>query len=149
MLRELQQEQRLDKALKLFREYMGITQQDLAQLIHGSSNQISRMERGRFDEIRATRYVMAVCNIIREKTGVVLDAEGLLNRTAQSNSRTGHRGVCYVPHRKKYIVTISALREHYYLGGYDSLEQAISIRRAAELKLSEGPDALRLWIKSL
>jgi hypothetical protein len=64
-----------------------------------------------------------------------------------SRSNTGFKGVTYRKNNNKYIATIYTNKKHYYLGGYDTPEEASIIRNQAE-KAKEGKYFLE-WYETL
>ena len=53
---------------------------------------------------------------------------------ANSNSKTGVRGVCYINSKKKYKAFLSLNKKYYVLGFFDNLNDAIKARKEAEEK---------------
>lgn len=51
------------------------------------------------------------------------------------NNRSGVRGVYFYPRYGKWEVTIGRDGEHFYLGRYDSFDEAVAVRHAAEKDL--------------
>lgn len=67
---------------------------------------------------------------------VCTHTENTWNSRAQSNSRSGHAGVLRSGDR--WSAQIQVHGKHYYLGTYDSIEEAIEVRaRAAIEKMGE------------
>lgn len=59
----------------------------------------------------------------------------LINRKkANSNSKTGVRGVCYITSMKKYKAYLYLNKKYYFLGYYDNINGAIKARKEAEEK---------------
>lgn len=59
-----------------------------------------------------------------------------------TNSTTGIRGVCYDKHSKKYIAHICFKRQKRSLGYFDSLDEAVAARRAAEDEIGREVDRI-------
>ena len=54
------------------------------------------------------------------------------NRSKPSNNTSGHPGVCWKKQRSKWEARIKHNYKQFYLGLFESLEEAISARKAAE-----------------
>jgi len=54
--------------------------------------------------------------------------------TANSNSKTGVRGVCWINSKKKYKAFIYLNKNYHFLGYYDDIEKAKKARNDAEEK---------------
>lgn len=68
----------------------------------------------------------------------------LQSRKVPKNSTTGYRGVYLI--RGKYVAKINFQRKAYYLGAYDTVEDAASARREAEQLLFQGTEEhYRKW----
>lgn len=48
-----------------------------------------------------------------------------INRTAQSNSKSGIKGICWDKNRKRWRATATRNKKQYHLGFYKSIEEAI------------------------
>lgn len=57
-----------------------------------------------------------------------------LDKKVNKNSSTGHTGVCWRPRDHKYFAYITVERKQIGLGLYDSLDDAVAARAAAEQK---------------
>lgn len=55
----------------------------------------------------------------------------------QSNNTSGHPGVIYRPKKNKWLAMIGYKKRRIYLGEFDTLEQAVQVRKAAEKKYAE------------
>lgn len=56
------------------------------------------------------------------------------SETPPKNNRTGHKGISYSSEKRKYHAYINLHRKRIFLGYYDSLEKAITVRKEAEKK---------------
>lgn len=56
------------------------------------------------------------------------------NRTANSNSTSGIKGVCWMKNRSKWRVQIQANGKYIYVGLFENLELAISAHQSAAKK---------------
>jgi len=56
------------------------------------------------------------------------------NSKIQSNNTSGYRGICWHKEVEKWIVRITVNWKRINLGYYSDLQEAIEVRRAAELK---------------
>lgn len=139
----------LAETIRNYRLYAKITQQELADAIGCSKTQITRIETGRYHEIKSNRYAIALRNHIAKVTGVLVDTSAIDKYQAQCNSKTGVRGVCYIENREKFVATLSCNGKQYNLGKYDTMEEAILIRKRAELIAVEGAQALSDFIVEL
>ena len=63
------------------------------------------------------------------------ESENLCNSKLRVDNTSGHKGVSWLPGEKKWQVYITKDKKTRHLGRVDSLEEAISIRRAAEAQL--------------
>lgn len=50
------------------------------------------------------------------------------------HSKTGRTGVCLNPNKEGYVVFIHANRKQHYIGAFDSFDEAVAAREAAEEK---------------
>lgn len=137
------------EAIHSYRLYADLTQKELAGIIGCSKTQITRIEAGRYQEIRGNRYAIALRNHIAEQTGILVDTSAIDKYEAQRNSKTGIRGVCYVESRKKYTVTIGLNGIHYNVGRYATIEDATRVRQEAELMAALGDEAFANWFHGL
>lgn len=62
-------------------------------------------------------------------------AENSQNQKLKSNNKIGVRGVYWDKREQKYVVRIQVRRKRTSFGYYDSLEEALAVRIAAEKKL--------------
>lgn len=65
----------------------------------------------------------------------IIDTKGV---TGLRQSNTGHLGVSFDQRRKKYAATIYLKRKHYALGYYTNIEDAVTIRKEAEMHRADG-----------
>lgn len=63
-------------------------------------------------------------------------SEQLINRRLQLNNKSGHKGVSWAKHNKKWEASIKIHGKKTYLGCYADIEDAIKARKLAELKRS-------------
>lgn len=73
-------------------------------------------------------------NYNKENCRWATDSEQAFNIRKRVANRSGRTGVCWHKSSGKWIAQISYRREHIYLGIYDSFEEAVKVREAAELK---------------
>lgn len=57
------------------------------------------------------------------------------NMGIATNNESGVKGVYWYPRYNKWEVTISKSGEHFYLGRYESFDEAVAVRRVAEKDL--------------
>lgn len=62
--------------------------------------------------------------------------EKIKSRKIPSNNTTGYKGVYFI--KGKYVAKIVFQKKPYYLGSYDTLEEAVQARRNAEAVLFDG-----------
>lgn len=67
-------------------------------------------------------------------------------RATRSNNTSGYPGVSRK--RNKWAAKITVEKITYQLGSYDSIEDAITVRREAEQMLRESPDGFPQWVIS-
>jgi HNH endonuclease/AP2 domain len=65
----------------------------------------------------------------------VSNSENLHNRGAPKNSTTGHKGVCFVKSRNKYVAYKTIMYKRKHLGIFDTLEEAVQCRKLFEESL--------------
>ena len=65
---------------------------------------------------------------------VTTNANNLRNGTLRINNTTGTTGVYYDAKRKRYAVTIKVNYKTIHLGRYKTLDEAINVRKKAEVK---------------
>lgn len=65
---------------------------------------------------------------------VVTHAENMMNKKAYKNNTSGHKGVYRSKNGEKWIVTISIDKKQREMGRFDSLEEAIKVRKELEIK---------------
>ena len=70
----------------------------------------------------------------KENLRVVLHNENLMNTKLYSNNTTGVKGVYWDKNRKKWMVCITAYKHTYHLGRFDNFDDAVRVRKEAELK---------------
>lgn len=56
------------------------------------------------------------------------------NRGVRTDNSTGHKGICRHKTTQKYQVNIGVNKKFLYLGSFDTLDEAIKVRKEAELK---------------
>lgn len=59
----------------------------------------------------------------------------IMDKKMLKNNTSGVRGVSWIKSRSKWIAQIMFKGKNYYLGGYDTLEEAARIRKIAEQKM--------------
>lgn len=64
----------------------------------------------------------------------VTKSQNAMNSKIRSDNITGVTGVCYSVRDKRYIAQISVDGKHILLGYFKTIEEAIAVRRAAEIK---------------
>lgn len=60
--------------------------------------------------------------------------ENLMNQNLNKNNKSGNKGVCYSKSINKYVATIGFKGKTINLGSYSTIDEAISVRKEAELK---------------
>jgi len=65
---------------------------------------------------------------------IVTPQNNSINKGKQSNNTSGHVGVSFDKSRNKYAPHIKLHRKKIFLGRYDTIEEAIEIRKNAELQ---------------
>lgn len=70
----------------------------------------------------------------RSNLRVVTHADNTKNHITQINNTSGTSGVHYCERDNKWIARISVNGERIYLGSFDNKEEAVSIRKEAEIK---------------
>lgn len=63
---------------------------------------------------------------------VCTSSQNSMNRMMQSNNTSGVIGVHYDKHRKKWKAEIKINRKNRYIGRYNTIEEAVNARKAAE-----------------
>lgn len=64
------------------------------------------------------------------------------NGTIYSSNTSGTRGVCFNKAARKYVARISCDKGRISLGHFDTLEEAVAVRKAAEAKYWRGCSSL-------
>lgn len=73
--------------------------------------------------------------------------EWLANRKSRSDNKSGFRGV-FRKKNGRFRVTIGFKREKFYLGSYETMEEAVEIRKKAEKEIHEAfLDKYKKWQK--
>ena len=88
------------------------------------SNQIERYSSCGCKQNRSTK----------ERMAEISDPESLKTNRPTAKSTTGVRGVYFNKRKKRYQVFINVNKKPKYLGSYVSLEEAVKIRREAEIE---------------
>lgn len=70
----------------------------------------------------------------------VTSSENKRNMGIHVNNKSGVPGVYWYPRYSKWEVTIRSNGEHIYLGRYDDLDEAIKVRKEAEIKYNFHPN---------
>ena len=70
----------------------------------------------------------------KENLRITNNANNLRNGTLRPNNKTGVVGVSYCEESKKYTAHIKVNYKSIYLGAFDTLEEAKTIRKNAEIK---------------
>ena len=65
---------------------------------------------------------------------IVNDEQNSLNQGLKSNNTSGYKGVSWNKRRNKWEVYINVNKKRIKLGYYDDLEEAIKVRKEAEIK---------------
>ncbi len=78
------------------------------------------------------KYSMSKLHHKQSKEDTNLDL--IARKKANSNSRTGVRGVCYITSIKKYKAYLYLNKEYHFLGYYKDIDNAIQARKKAEEK---------------
>jgi hypothetical protein len=73
----------------------------------------------------------------KENLRITNNANNLRNGNIRKNNKTGVNGVYYDKERNKYIASIKVNYKKIFLGRFKTLEEAIKIRKQAELKYWE------------
>lgn len=60
-----------------------------------------------------------------------------LSKKLSSNNKTGVKGVFWYNRRQKYVAKIEFMKKQYFLGYYNSLEEAAIVRKQAEEMMFE------------
>ena len=60
--------------------------------------------------------------------------EQVINRGMQKNNTSGHKGVSWDKRKKKWKAQIKVDKKQIHLGLFDNLEEAVAVRKEAELK---------------
>lgn len=70
----------------------------------------------------------------KEKLRIVTPLQNSINRSIQSNNKSGVTGVYWSKQRNKWIAQITVNKKAINLGGYNSFDEAVSVRKEAERK---------------
>ena len=62
-------------------------------------------------------------------------SENIFNSKLYSKNKTGTRGVSYYANNKRYIADLKVRGKRYYLGSYETLEEASKVRKEYERKI--------------
>lgn len=65
---------------------------------------------------------------------ITSNANNLRNGTVRTNNKSGITGVSYDKKRKKYVSSIKVYYKNINLGRFDTIEEAIKVRKNAEVK---------------
>ena len=60
--------------------------------------------------------------------------DNMKNTRLYDNNKSGYKGVCYNKRQKQWTAYINHNKKHIHLGTFDSKNEAIKIRKAAERK---------------
>lgn len=73
----------------------------------------------------------------RDNLRIVTHSQNLLNSKLQTNNKSGHKGVHFMPGLNKYWAYINHAGKRINLGYHSSIEDAIKIRRKTEQGLMD------------
>ena len=89
----------------------------------------SNWPKDQIDHINRDRADNRICNL-RDVTS----KQNGQNRKNNSNSTSGHPGVCWYKQTSKWVAKIKHNQKRIHLGYFDTLEEAVAARKAGELK---------------
>ena len=76
------------------------------------------------------------CRLDNRKNNLrsVTDSVSAINTSLYKNNITGYKGVHFDKSRGNWMVYINKLKKRYYLGRYLNFNEALSVRKTAEVK---------------
>jgi hypothetical protein len=87
------------------------------------------------DHINQNRRDNRICNL-----RIVTNKENAMNRTIQTNNKSGVVGVSWHKQRNKWIVRIASPDKYLYLGLFSNFADAVECRKEAERKYGYHPN---------
>lgn len=87
------------------------------------------------DHINGNRADNSIANL-----RAVTRTENMMNTRIRSDNTSGVVGVCWDGSRGKWLATICVARKYRHLGRFDDLDEAIAVRKAAEIEMGFHPN---------
>lgn len=128
------------KDLELLKDYCWFVNNSgyLCAKIRGSEKHImmhNLVMNGKYiDHINNDKLDNRKCNLRFGGSEYSFDSYNQMNKSVQSNNKSGYPGISWHKRDKVWEVHISLANKQYYLGRYDNLEDAIAVRKRAEDK---------------